>query len=761
MSNSILHRDVFISLISLDSYNREYNRGVNIDRTTPHLGNASFLLDSVDVDNSFYARAYSYNGQVFISYRGTDQMAPGLTSPGDILTGWGLGGGAFGAPQGELALGFYHTVRDLAGESPITLTGHSLGGGLAGFVAAVYGESAIVFDSMPYIAAAQNLHQDLTTDDPFDPAMQALIDQWRQFVYGDETPFAPDFGGVSGFFVEGEVLDGLARDRALYGHQGLDAAASLGPVDLHSQSLLTLLLFGEKQVSPQRDDWEAVKQQLVAALFDHEVGAAAGAQRIEGASEARGDFAEILRTTLAYSMIDGGVHHFGNSGVHALFDDANDLGRALSLPGANRNLQLSAQALVQSFTQYAGQLAIGKVMAAAGGEERAGVLTIAPDETTLSVDYAQERWRAGMDGANPDVVLGREEILTNAIGGGLAFPASLQRQIETDSAMVWLWNSSDATKIARVTYALTNDDLATTLIASDSGVSLFIAGDGENDIVRSGGDDFIVGGEKDDVLSGGAGDDLIHGGGGDDRLSGGGGRNMLIGGAGDNTVFFDPEEGGLTIRVSMAVNVATWPEPVIQLDRGEAGLDRIFEIQNVALSDGVDRLVFEDVIIAQNVSGRNIVTFDGGDAAAGADVLDFGAFAGPVELRSGAGGVSLFQDGAKTGLTFTNFEHVIGSAHDDVLDMRALAPGGALTAAQREQIAAARAMPITASLNDPAAYAQQAAARVAAAAVVPQNQIEVVIEGGAGEDRIVGAETGYNRIFGGGEKRADAWPLAA
>ncbi|MGY6646067.1 MAG: hypothetical protein ACXIVD_12680 [Salinarimonas sp.] len=363
---------------------------------------------------SFYARAYTYNGEIIISYRGTDQYFWNDQSWGDIINGWVLGAGVTASSQGELALQFYNAVKQAAGENTtISLTGHSLGGGLAGFVAGLHGLTARTFDTMTYISSVQQLYNYIKP-----PILGS--EYWYDLVYGTGSPNAPDFSNIQGYFVEGEVLDNwlLLRSNSAYGLTALTHESALGQVDLHSQSLLTLLLFGEKEVGGHNADWQGAKGELVTALFDDAIGEAAGAARVEGTSKDASAYAEILRTTLAYSMIDGGTHHFGDSGIHALFDDAGDLGAALNTPGVSDNLARAAQALAHSFTQYAGQLAIGKVMAGEGSAERDGILTRAADGSTLSVDYSQTRWRDGMDGTDPDRIVGREMLIASLMAAG-------------------------------------------------------------------------------------------------------------------------------------------------------------------------------------------------------------------------------------------------------------------------------------------------------------------------------------------------------
>jgi len=418
MSAPQLDDDVFAALLALDAYNREYQQGVELDPTMTGLGHATFLMDVDQIDgapSSFYARAYTYNGEIIISYRGTDERAA------DMWHGYGLGGGGVNGAQAELALEFYNEVRDEAGESAsISTTGHSLGGGLAGFVAGLHGLTAMTFDTMTYITGANYIYDLVSQPVHIEPGIQAYADAWRALVYGTGSPNAPDFSNIQGYFVEGEVLEGAlpARTESAYDLTSISHESELGMNALHSQSLLTLLLYGEKQVGGDNADWQGAKAELVMALFDDAIGEAAGAARVEGTSKDAGAYAEILRTTLAYSMIDGGIYHFGDSGIHALFDDAGDLGAALNTPGVTDNLARAAQALAQSFTQYAGQLAIGKVMAGQGSPERDGILTRAADGSTLSVDYSQTRWRDGMDGTDPDRIVGREMLIDSVIGAG-------------------------------------------------------------------------------------------------------------------------------------------------------------------------------------------------------------------------------------------------------------------------------------------------------------------------------------------------------
>lgn len=152
------------AILAMDAYNQGYNTGLDHGQT--EIGNAEVILQS-DInegsdarDAGFYAVAYNYAGGTVISYRGTDNpsfFSDAESGGGDIWTGWSVGLGSFLAEQARLAAQFFEAVEDTT-SNVLTLTGHSLGGGLAGIMASIYGRTATVFDSMPFGLSASNLH---------------------------------------------------------------------------------------------------------------------------------------------------------------------------------------------------------------------------------------------------------------------------------------------------------------------------------------------------------------------------------------------------------------------------------------------------------------------------------------------------------------------------------------------------------------------------------------------------------------------------
>lgn len=152
--------DLMVAILAIDAYNRGYNASIELgDGQTVGLATVSTdssRLFDVDTtrDSGFFAVAYTWNGKTVISYRGTDNQ--GLFSKedkgaSDIWSGWSIGAGYADASQATWAKKFYEVVTkqsvyaDVA-PSNVVLTGHSLGGGLAGHVAALARTSALAFD---------------------------------------------------------------------------------------------------------------------------------------------------------------------------------------------------------------------------------------------------------------------------------------------------------------------------------------------------------------------------------------------------------------------------------------------------------------------------------------------------------------------------------------------------------------------------------------------------------------------------------------
>jgi fermentation-respiration switch protein FrsA (DUF1100 family) len=185
-----MNRDLMLAVLSMHAYSD--------DTSFNQIGTAA-VSKVADPDGSgFFAKAYSYNGETVISYRGTD-------GGNDVLNGW-AGGLGFNSTQAGLAIAFYRDVvtSDASGATnfpystagSITFTGHSLGGGLAGLMASLYGAQAVVFNNMAFRNAATSISANAVYD------MNLMFD-----VYGAGNPLAPNSSGVSGYRMDGQILN--------------------------------------------------------------------------------------------------------------------------------------------------------------------------------------------------------------------------------------------------------------------------------------------------------------------------------------------------------------------------------------------------------------------------------------------------------------------------------------------------------------------------------------------------------------------------
>jgi Protein of unknown function (DUF2974) len=149
-------KSLFLAILALDAYNRNYNPGYKaVQQNTSTvavkgsaIGDAYVVDETKDEDVSFYALSYKWGTDTVVSYRGTTFEAGPNTN--DVLYGWTMSFGWGAATQGELAKAFYDKTKVGLTNSPILLTGHSLGGGLAGFVAAQTGAEAAIFNNIGF-----------------------------------------------------------------------------------------------------------------------------------------------------------------------------------------------------------------------------------------------------------------------------------------------------------------------------------------------------------------------------------------------------------------------------------------------------------------------------------------------------------------------------------------------------------------------------------------------------------------------------------
>uniref|UniRef100_A0ACD5GTU8 Calcium-binding protein n=1 Tax=Desertifilum tharense IPPAS B-1220 TaxID=1781255 RepID=A0ACD5GTU8_9CYAN len=202
-------------------------------------------------------------------------------------------------------------------------------------------------------------------------------------------------------------------------------------------------------------------------------------------------------------------------------------------------------------------------------------------------------------------------------------------------------------------------------IDGGDGNDSLLGGGGNNTILGGAGDDSIQGGGGNDSLLGGQGNDIILGIGGNNFIDGGTGINSLVGGGGNDTLTAGPREvgqtegnstlnggggfnfasyanrtGGITVNFTAANPPAT--PPFTGNVTLEGGIHTLINIQAVIGSSGDDSLV-----------GTGIETLIGG---AGNDIIRRGAF-----MDGGAGNNTIIGD-------FGNATILGGAGTEDTLD---------------------------------------------------------------------------------------------
>ena len=87
-----ISKDLFLSILSMDAYNRGYNSGIDdlSDAPGTQIGNAAILDVKIPEGSQaagFYALSYTLGGETIISYRGTDKYVGDGDIGGDIWNG--------------------------------------------------------------------------------------------------------------------------------------------------------------------------------------------------------------------------------------------------------------------------------------------------------------------------------------------------------------------------------------------------------------------------------------------------------------------------------------------------------------------------------------------------------------------------------------------------------------------------------------------------------------------------------------------------
>ncbi|MBS1164339.1 MAG: hypothetical protein H6R00_364 [Proteobacteria bacterium] len=522
-----------------------------------------FQVIAAEPIGSFYATAYNIDGNIVIAYRGTDDL-------GDVPTDAYLGTGGGASSQAIAALAFYQQISEQHPGQAITLVGHSLGGGLAGYVSALTHSSAVVFDNAPFEAAAANAFasiHDLWEADQYiehngpgtasyDEETYATNVEQYTLLYGvweevydgltssGEPVWDNNFSArIGGYAVKGEMLE-AARSLQTTHVESLEIGDGVGlsTFQLHSASLLAIRLFGEDASQTGSEAWKTVASYIFESLYKEDV---AGILGYHSASD--------LRDAIATSTIADNTSIYGSSAASSFYSGANAIGSAYSAGlGANTGIPSSVGSYYNQqilnvvaglSTQYAGYLALNDVAA----QNISEVVSYQSGNKVLIADYSDETWSAW--GAAPSELWGRAELLRSAVslGWGDLSTTSPDTEIDILKEMSWFYGSSSSEALGTIKtfiVACSASGFEGTVPTGHDGTAFLgtseadqIKGSDYDDLIFTGGiNPNNRGNDVADYVDGGQGKDLIVGGYGVDKLSGGIGRDYVLGNAGDDVL---------------------------------------------------------------------------------------------------------------------------------------------------------------------------------------------------------------------------------
>lgn len=460
--------------------------------------------------DGFEAIAFTNGTEIVISFAGTYE-----NSPADIITDFQLAIGFYSAAQLTQAAEYYLQIKAANPEATITLTGHSLGGGLAALVGVFFGVEAHTFDQAPFANSAQdasvsdtgNIYNLVTPDiaENLRDNLASQVDANGNRLYSDAdlaelTKFLqlredggigsiPNANLVTNIRVQGEFVSSAL---AVYDQIGstpktiFNSSNGVSGTDLHAQSLLTAFLQSEQTAATGEalNDVTFKLPDLLAMIFDENL----FARDTDGADP---NFLEHL------------VRH--EAGVDATADSA----------------AIPADAMVTRFTTDLWQIA------------QDGGLTL----TDVNIAKALTAFAMQMYYENTAAFDPNKQLFSN-ISGGIQFD-------RTDVAATLNAAKGNAYLQNYITTNFTSDEqqVMTTLLPQlrDWYIQAGSAALNATDTLNRGA--FMLGGSGNDVLVGGTAVDLLVGNTGADTLTGGIGADRLLGGDGNDTYVYNTGDG--------------------------------------------------------------------------------------------------------------------------------------------------------------------------------------------------------------------------
>jgi len=490
--------------------------------------------------SGFAATVYTNgNGEAVISFRGTDDDS--------FLEDWYHGNipaaNGVHSMQVAAAMELLADVRAHYPSAQITLTGHSLGGGLASLLGTYFDLPAVVFDPAPFGNSALgtssvNLRvqyynefnsylNEVYPAGSISPAASAALSALRQSMNDFVSFNVPDearTSNVSGFYLDGEALEYW---RTVYP----TAVGNLAQIDtgaitltdgkkLHSMSLLLAM-----KASPALQAASAQLPTLLADMMDG---------KLYFRSDQDADNENFLNRLLKQQLSDGVTP--GTGLVDRFAADVLTLVGASGLVQTQENVRDALIVAAMEYYYFKDPASATALFTVSNGG-----IHFKYSDIGASQYKSLPRLRAAVTG-----LLGSAE---QSLAGALVDKNAWHIQ-EGSNPLVWTANVSDPQNDAAI---------------GGSGVDTLNAGAGNDVLVGLGGDDQLTGGQGSDTLMGGAGNDTYYfnaGDGSDVVLDAGGSGTLKFGAsqqeisgglkAGDNYWVTDPTASGEHFTFSLS-----------------------------------------------------------------------------------------------------------------------------------------------------------------------------------------------------------------
>jgi len=187
--------------------------------------------------SGFYSRLYAHNNEYVIAMRGTE-----ITDWGDLVADFGIIRRKFGV-QFLNALNAYNVYLGQARKASLTITGHSLGGALAKYVAAKHGVNAVAFNApgIKGMGGLSSKHAKATIHN-----VNAILDPVSKF--GDSFGTSEHIM-VSGIPIIPDILEPVLVGKLVIDTGGLAKGFILGAFLTAKHSISNLVIALEKKAS--------------------------------------------------------------------------------------------------------------------------------------------------------------------------------------------------------------------------------------------------------------------------------------------------------------------------------------------------------------------------------------------------------------------------------------------------------------------------------------------------------------------------------